>query len=665
MAIVVSPDGLLENDGTATSPWPLEKGLQELANGEDVLLLRGGSYVRRVVIREVIGTSAQPKVISSYPGERAVIDGTLEDFREVPNDLWKPGSGIDSDEYISVSPYEHDDNNAARGSFLDRNSHIRLITHQFLEDLQSENERCGHLPRDQVVDGPEPAPDVEGTPGADEKTRRPFVYMGPGLHQDDEGFIHVRLSPTHNNLAGFPDYDGPSDPGSVSLAIWTSVVATLKIVKCRSLQLCDITVRHGTTTVVVEDCTDVRLDHVEVFAGNAGIELRGCSGTVLTHCLFDGGLPPWHFRSDRKDEFLLASDTDGRPHAPGENTMKALLGGRENCQATTISFCEFVNGHDNFLFGSGVEFSRNWVKNMNDDAIVIDTENAADHRIFGNVIEQCQVAISSGGKVVAGGGTLVFRNLIDLRRPFAKNRPRPVGAVDGKGLPLPDPQFNAGDILATGVLYKSNEPDGPLAIFQNTIVLKDQESRESFAFFRGYEGPAPLRSYNNIFVSVNTVPGSDRPIFFLPDPDLPLAETNGNAYHRAGQYIDGPLLRRRLPLKVFPSLADWHSSTEFHDSELTHPPGYEHDAIESFPMFRRFNPTQAGPAGADDMRVAGDSPALRAGVVLADDLRQADGAPTDERPDMGFLPYGSPPLAVGVDARRTFPHTEPPPAVPD
>lgn len=658
MAIVVSPDGLLENDGTVTSPWPLKKGLQELANGEDVLLLRGGSYVGRVEIREVIGTSAQPKVISSFPGERAVIDGTLDDFREVPNDLWKPAPGIDSDDYISVSPYEHDNNNAARGSFLNPSRHTRLITHQLLEDLQSANERCGHLPRDQVVDGPEPSPDLT------EKTRRPFVYMGPGIHQDDEGFIHVRLSPTHNNLAGFPDYVGPSDPGNVPLAIWTSVVATLKIVKCRALQLCDIGVRHGTTTVVIEDCTDVRLDHVEVFAGNAGIELRGCTGTVLTHCLFDGGLPPWHFRSDRKDEFLLATDTDGRPHAPGENTMKALLGGRQNCQATTISFCEFVNGHDNFLFGSGVEFSRNWVKNMNDDAIVIDTKNAADHHIFGNVIEQCQVAISSGGDELAGAGTLVFRNLIDLRSPFAKTRPRPPGAVDDGQL-LPNPEFNAGDMLATGGLYKSNEPDGPLAIFQNTIVVSDQESAESFPFFRSYKGLAPLRSYNNIFVSVNTVPGSDRPIFLLPDPNMTLAETNGNAYYRVGQYIEGPLLRRRQPLKVFQSLADWHFSTEFQTSQLTHPPGYEHDAIESFPIFRQFNPTQSGPAGADDMRLAGNSPALRAGVVLPEDLRQADGAPADERPDMGFLLYGAPSLAVGVDARRTFPHIEPPPAVPD
>ena len=652
MPIIASPDGLFDNEGTVTSPYSLDKGLQELANGENVLFLRGGTYVRQVEINGLIGSAAQPKVICSYPGERAVIDGTLEDFRETPNAVWQPAPGLNSDEYVSVEPYDHDNNNAARGSFLDRIPHTRLITHQLLGDLQSENERCGHLPRDQDVDGPEPHPDT-----TKEKTRRPFVYMGPGIHQDDDGFIHVRLSPTHNNIAGFPDYDGETDPRKVPLAIWTSVKATLRIVKCTSLHLCDLTVRHGTTTVVVEDCTDVHLDHVDVFAGNAGLELRSCTGTVLTHCLLDGGLPPWHFRSDRKDEFLLASDTNGVAHAPGENTMKALLGGNKHCQDTTISFCEFVNGHDNFLFGNGVRFSRNWVRNMNDDAIVIDTENAADHRIFANVIEQCQMAISSGGDVVAGSGTFVFRNLIDLRRSFAKNRPRPLGAVDGKGKPIPDPVVNAGDILATGALYKSNAPDGPLAIFQNTIVVKDQESHESFPFFRRFEGTAPpvsLRSYNNVFISVNTVPGTDRPILFLPDPDQSLAETNGNAYHRAGQFSDGPLLRRRGP-HDFASLAEWLASADFHASELTHPPGYEHDAIDNDARFRDFDPTQAGPAGSDDMRLTIDSPALHAGVILPDDLRDADGASADEQPDMGFLPYSSPPLAVGVDAAPNLP----------
>jgi hypothetical protein len=656
MPIVASPDGLPDNEGTAASPYSLGRGLQELGEGEDVLFLRGGTYVGQVEIKGLVGSPDQPKVICSFPGERATIDGTLQDFRAVPNVLWKPADGTNSEEYVSVDPYDHAGSDAARGSFLDRVSHTRLVTHQLLGDLQSENERCGHLPRDQDVDGPEPGPPEK------EKTRRPFVYMGPGIHQDDLGFIHVRLSPTHNNNAGFADYDGETDPRNVPLAIWTSAAATLRIVECRSVRFCDITVRHGATTVVLEECTDVHLDHVDVFAGNAGVDLRSCTGTVLTHCLLDGGLPPWHFRSDRKDEFLLASDTDGRAHAPGENTMRELLAGRGQCQDTRISFCELVNGHDNFLVGDGVEFSRNWVKNMNDDAIVIDTENAADHRIVANVIEQCQVAISSGGDSAAGSGTLVFRNLIDLRRPFAKNRPRPRGAVDDNGNLLPEPVIHAGDILATGALYKSNAPDGLIALFQNTIVVKDQESREAIPFFRGFDSAAARRSYNNIFVSVNTIPGTDKPIALLPAPEEPLAETNGNAYHRAAQFSDGRLLTSG-PLK-FDSRAEWLASADFAASAITHPPGYEHDGIDTDPKFRDFDPTQAGPSGTDDLRLAIDSPARHAGVVLPDDLRAADGAPSDVLPDLGFLPYSSVPMAVGVDARRTFPHTHPSGAVP-
>ena len=668
MSIVASPDGLDQNDGTAASPWTLNKGLAALDNGEDVLFLRGGTYVGQVHVHNLNGTALKPKVICSYPGEHAVIDGTLQDFREAPNDLWEPVVGTNSDEYISTNSYDHDNDAAARGSFLDRVPHTRLITHQFLDDLRSENERCGRLPSDEAVDGPEPA---EGAP-----FRRPWVYMGPGIFQDDSGFIHVRLSPTHNNLAGFPDYDGESDPRKVPLAVWTSAKGTLRIVNCTAVHVCDITVRHGDTTVVIDNCTDVRLDHVEVFAGNDGIRLSGtCVGTVISHCLVDGGLPPWHFRSDRKGEFKLKLDPDPNGHAPGENTMKSLLHGSPHCQRTTITYCEFVNGHDSFLFGRDVEFSRNWVRNMNDDAVVIDTENSADHRIFGNVIEQCQFAISSGGHSVAGLGTLVYRNLIDLRRPFAKSRPRPAGAITGDSAPSDDPEFDDGSVLATGNVYKINSPDGPLAAFQNTMVVRDQTIVSSFPFFRNFKDDDAERStYNNIFVAVNTVPGSDQPIGFLPDPNLP-AETNGNSYYRAGQHVDGPLLRHRKyagrDADSFASLAElrgdgaFDKSPIFSDSEVTHPPGYEKDGIDGDPGFRDFDPTQTGSAGADDMRLASNSPALHAGVILPEDLRAADGAPNDESPDIGFLPYGSPPIAVVVDGRRTFPHTAASPAVPD
>lgn len=76
------------------------------------------------------------------------------------------------------------------------------------------------------------------------------------------------------------------------------------------------------------------------------------------------------------------------------------------------------------MFGTELEFSRNWVSNLNDDAIFAETEEITDLRIAGNVIEQSLTAINFARKV-AGNSVFVYRNLIDLRRPTASVRPQP------------------------------------------------------------------------------------------------------------------------------------------------------------------------------------------------------------------------------------------------
>jgi hypothetical protein len=51
-------------------------------------------------------------------------------------------------------------------------------------------------------------------------------------------------------------------------------------------------------------------------------------------------------------------------------------------------------------------------------------------------------------------------------------------------------------------------------------------------------------------------------------------------------------------------------------------------------------------------------PALAAGILLPDDLRVLDSqvvAPNGGAPDIGCYPYGSGPLAVGVDGRASYP----------
>ena len=662
MPVYAAPDGDSGNVGSQSAPWPLQHAIDQLDDTEDhVLLLLEGVYDGPFDIAGLRHPDP-PYVISAAPEAVVVIDGSVPEFRTVPNTRWQHVVGADSDEYASTA--EFFGKGPARGSFLARRPYTRLITHQFVDDLRSENEEAGPICPDNPLPGPVPRPPEPELGHNATAPRRPWIYLGPGLfHVDDpesdDNTIHVRLSPTHHYLAGFPDYDGETDPRKVPLAIWFEQRATLKIQNCSSVLLSNLTVRHGDAAITVEDCDDVSLDHVNVYAGNDGIKLRGtCKGMSLAHVLVDGGLPPWYFRSDRKDEFHLASDaTYKKAQAPGQNTMKSLLSGTPKCENSTVCNCEFVNGHDVYTFGKGLRFSRNWIQNLDDDAIVIDTEGSADLQIFENVIEQCQTVLSSGN--VAGAGTSVFRNLIDLRRPFAKSRPRVYEQTSC---------HDTGDrrTLGVGVLVKTDPPDGPLDFFHNTCVVRDNQVDASFNHFSGW-GTSRRQVFNNIFVAVNTVAASDKPIAFLPNVDLAAssddAATDGNCFFRTGQYHSAPLLQVRNHASggtpSFATLEDYRGpptpSPHFNGSQGTYEPGFEASSIEADPHFRRFGPAHLVPAWQDDFRLRAESAAGTAGVELEEPLRTMDTAPHFADPAMGFLPLGAAPLTVGVDGRRVFP----------
>jgi hypothetical protein len=96
----------------------------------------------------------------------------------------------------------------------------------------------------------------------------------------------------------------------------------------------------------------------------------------------------------------------------------------------------------------------------------------------------------------------------------------------------------------------------------------------------------------------------------------------------------------------------------FLQSKSQYPPGYEANSIDVDPYFRRI-----GADGVfrvtDDLRLSTDSPAIKAGVMLPDDLRKMDPfAPTygnPDNPDIGCYRLDSCPLQVGVDSRRSYP----------
>jgi hypothetical protein len=236
--------------------------------------------------------------------------------------------------------------------------------------------------------------------------------------------------------------------------------------------------------------------------------------------------------------------------------------------------------------------------------------------------------------------------------------------------------------LRLGQFFKSNPPDGPLDLFHNTILVKDQTITSSFSHFRDAPpapGAAPncrltRRSFNNVFVAVNTIPEAELPISWLPNPTGPSA-TAGNCYFRIGGFTGGDLLRHfeyefpgeddPVPGTGFLTLDELRGgdppppppSTIFRHSRAVHPLVMRFSASLRTHSFSISIPCRtAHPATTS----ASDGTVLPAAMVcLPDELRCLDGAPPSESPDIGCFRLGDMPLTVGVDGRKQSPTYEP------
>ena len=392
-----------------------------------------------------------------------------------------------------------------------------MITYDRPEDFRALNQRFGKLPED--------APGLPG-PRVKDGTypRRPWVYMGPGLWQDERGRVHVRLSHTTLGVAGVEDYRGETDPRRLPIAIWRGgdeAPATLTIRRCFGIEIRSLTIQHGAKSVVVTRSAGVALDHLVVNAGNYGIRVgQDCDDIRITNSAVDGGLPRWSFRSDRKNDYCLEDESH---NLLGAKTSRMLIASHSSARSVWIEQCEFVNGHDLQLNGSDVTFTRNWIRNLNDDAIFVG-KVSINMRILGNVIEQCLMAINTTSESL--GQVYLHRNLIDLRLPTLGRRPHP----DRELVPeVPSVEL---EVQRFGNLLKEHNKINPeLNFSHNTVLVVDQRIVSSYNLFRNYAGPR--RAYNNIFLAINRQPDADLPIAFLPQP-TDNSETNGNCYFRIG-----------------------------------------------------------------------------------------------------------------------------------
>lgn len=332
------------------------------------------------------------------------------------------------------------------------------------------------------------------------------------------------------------------------------------------------------------------------------------------------------------------------------------------------------------MFGTGMRFHHNWVHNFNDDAITLNgSRDIDDAQVFQNVYTQCLTAISYGQDNNVSGHCAVYRNLIDMRQPTAGIRPRHDGDVG---------------VWRQGGFYKSQNVDGPLDLFHNTVLayaaggtMPPSDSGETAPFIEltgaafnhyGHGEVGPLQSLNNIFVAV-TPPGvQDRPVAFLRGEPF-LGASDGNCDFRTGhgQEFDPPFLRiPKLPnpagheLPEIPgmdvaTLADC-TTIPAHDWHLApQPPGFEDASIDLDPAFRAWS-EDGKPAPGDDFRLSDGSPAQRKGLKLEDNFPDLDTIDPlslswlpflRPAPDMGCYDNFGTPLAVGVEGRKRFPAT--------
>lgn len=644
--VVVSPNGNDAQAGTLDAPVrTVDRGIAMLQPG-DTLLLRDGTYYGPVNVRRLRGTPEAPITIRSYPGERAVLAGALEPFASNPDAAWEPmGNG----EYRSTHEVGSERDLVNRAAFLD-GPYTRLLTYSRREDLLATNQRWDWLQPGDPRSGPTILRSERQRRNPVTTDRRPWTYFGPGVWYDPATRrVHVRLAPTNHSVDGLAEYAGEQDPRRVPIALSPKSMHALRLGSCAYVRVAELSIRYGgDRSVVIDHCDHVELDRVEIHASTYGLVIANSDGARVTDSVIDGGIPPWSFRSDFKDDY--AFDDAGTPAKNNlvRKTQRTLLMINGRSRDVEIAFSELRNGHDVYLGGESLDFHHNRITNVHDEAMIVArAPGPSVVRIHHNAIDRTLSALSF---IPANPGSRVFvyRNIIDLRSPTAGYRPR-IG--------------NALSPWRFGHLFKNNKRAGDLFFYQNTVLLAEPTGNASFKHFlaldRG-EGSPRRWILNNLFVDHAGAAHARRPLAFVPHPEYlaritergePVFRSDGNLWQRRGQ----PMAVFRCLTRVVGARCERPAFTTLRD--LQRDPVYARHHWEAHSLEGgaglAFVRLDGRPTSRDDLRLSSGSAARRAGIRLPPELSDPD-RPKRGRPDIGALSFGAPRTCVGPLASRCF-----------
>lgn len=609
--------GLDEQPGTKEKPWrTIAHAVGQLRPG-DTLVIAGGVYHEHVRMTRS-GTSEQPIVIRSAPGELAVIDGGMPEFFHEPAAAWEPCPGGVAGEFRSARTYPgiagEPDGTRLLGNFAD--SMIPLHGYRFLSDLRSGNEYFA------VFDAAKTEQSSIG------------IYCGPGVFYEPESQrIHVRLSHTHQSALGDRNYTGETDPRKLPLVIAAANAGPpLSLAGVSHVRIEDLAVRGAREAAIdIANCNRIVLDGVTAHGGSSALRVAGTSGLRAVDCAFRGIAAPWTFRGHLKYRAIEARIVAASGWDP------AAVGNRD----FEFARCEFTDCVDGVFIGNvqGVWLHHSLLDNVSDDGIFVTAGTAfdgttpgGDHFIFQNRLSRCLTTFAFGvghgrQRTVAGGkqlghGLVIARNVFDFREPVHYQHP-----AEGESR-----------VTSLGRIVGDHGSPGwePMSFCHNTFVSLEPPWRNYYGhgLSSAMGHGTRRRVFNNLFFEFTGMPGE-----VLPTADAD-CQADGNLHWSADATVDPPA--RENFLRRF------RQSPELAKTKEEYPTGWTTADRFADPQFVDFSGDWREPV---DLRLKPGSAAIDAGVAIPAEWHDPLAAADAGAPDAGAIPAGAAAWRIGVRGR--------------
>ncbi len=590
----VSPSGSDSQDGSLTRPLrTIARGLSLLKPG-DRLLLRQGTYRERLTV-DADGTSTAPIIIQAWPGEKVVVDNALAAFRAAGNTDWEPfNTAIGEYRTVASQP-----SGTPRG-------YITGITGY-------ENERVGL-----VSYASSSAFRSTSTTYVDSST--PF-YVGPGVYQESDGRIHIRLSKTPEMREMESRYGQVlaaenDDPRRYGMVLTTT--SSTVTVRGSWLVIKDITFQLGTHTVQLnEDVHHVTFDAVTIWSGDTAVANFG-SGvhdiTIVNSRLY-GDVPRWIAWSDAKNSPAPADRMRG--------TMVDLQDGAKN---VTVAYSHVRGGHDGIGMNEdedGLVVHHSRIENFADDAFELEGSSVGRIEIYDNYIANCLVAIAPGQSSDSFGGPLLaYRNIIaQLRQPLV-NRKEDIN------------DWNGGGRFGIEYMFKHGSVSRNIHYYQNTLLLVGSGAGLGLSITP--RDVQDARIANNLMMTVNGVVNRD----FRTGSGLVL---DGDLYWKMNTVDSARLLASYDTVSAFSSSYGLETHGLGAVSKRGTDPRFLNLNLRI--VDRTASTWQLGAAGElqspESFLLAADSPAISAGIVIPAHPVLGTLPDTRKSRDIGAIPWGT------------------------